>query len=388
MDEAAESNIGPILSSETCVDFHTPIRIGARGGLRVTPIGPARWNKKCRKSADNENANSSVIEKPAAADRCAEVYDHTSEKPSSQSTKSSSPLSSPKEAKTLKEALLSGQKPFAVQMAEYDEMWGLFVSLCTGVMTRVRLRDLVAHACRYIPVKSPKLPGHTREASLEMIIEVLSGEQALSFWPKARVQEYERQGHNPGHLLEYLQDRIISIFHTVLYKLKNTGIATDGDLRIADLTQSNEKRMLVLPIRYHPWIEVLSDSSLTATFACASPHCFETPGHECQKDKWKFPKEYRLSTKLNSFSYYHRRPEESPGFLQVGERYRINDEDVDMMVTVDRVETDFGKDPVYFLSARKRRRGLLHSENAKKRGRLREDDSQYAINCIISGYDR
>lgn len=44
---------------------------------------------------------------------------------------------------TVKEHILNSTALFEIKMTNLDHMWGMFVRLCTGVMTRIRLREVV-----------------------------------------------------------------------------------------------------------------------------------------------------------------------------------------------------------------------------------------------------
>jgi hypothetical protein len=163
--------------------------------------------------------------------------------------------------RTVKEAVLDSVGFFEFQITEFDKMWGLFLSLCTGVMTRVRLRELVAFICFHVPGQIPLLPGKPREDSLHAFLQVLSGEDSLTAWIESLAQEFEENNLGSGNYLQNLQGQVLSLFRNVLVMLKDTGVSINGDLHLAFITQQHQIQMLALSAENHPWIKILSDSS-------------------------------------------------------------------------------------------------------------------------------
>ncbi|GFF74473.1 hypothetical protein CNMCM6936_007607 [Aspergillus lentulus] len=382
----AEYSMRLICETNIRVDLHTRIRIGDTNGLHLTPIGPAYWNQSCRRSMSFEELQSN-FQIPGASDPCIEMKNFTVGLQSGEYMNFIAQATFEKvPGRTAKEVLLTSKGLFEFQISEFDEMWGLFVSLCTGVMTRVRLRDLVAFVCLHVPGQIPKLPGNSYEASLDAFVQALSGEEHLTVWLASLVLESEQRDLSTRQSLEWLQERILSLFRNVLAMLKDTGISKNGDLHLAFLNEQRKNRMLVLSARDHPWTKILSDSSITATFACVSPYCFETIGHTCQEGQWKLPDKFRLSTKLNTFTR-HLRGTDGPGeTLQIGKRYCINAPHLDMVAKVDRLVDVVGQHSFYSITAKKRRVPLFVSQHIRRRADLREEDSASAFKCIISGY--
>lgn len=288
--------------------------------------------------------------------------------------------------RTAKEELLNSVGFFEFQITEYDQMWGLFVSLCTGVMTRVRLREVVAFMCLHVPHQIPLLPGKTRESSLHAFVEALSGEESLRIWLESLAQEFEQKNLGPGDHLQNLQNQVLSLFRNVLAMLKDTGISKTGDLHLAFITQQPKMHMLALSSENHPWVKILSDSSLTATFACISPQCFQTMGHKCQNDQWKLPDKFRLATRLNAYYHHLQWAVDSTEILKVGKRYCINVRHLNMVAKVDQFVVSSGEHPFYSITAKRSRVPPFVSQHIRKRADLREENSETAIKCIISGY--
>ncbi|KAH8427999.1 uncharacterized protein LDX57_005705 [Aspergillus melleus] len=383
VNQMVENHMHVIFETNNGIDIHTRIRIGGTGSLHLTPIGPARWNQSCHRSTSVEELRSR-FRIPGTSDPHIKMKDFTVGLQSGEYVNVITQATFAREpGTTAKEALLSSAGLFEFQITDYDEMWGLFVSLCTGVMTRVRLRDLVAYVCLHVPGQIPELPDKSREDSLDAFVQVLSGEENIAVWLENLLRDFERR--NPGSR-QLLQDRILSLFRNVLAMVKDTGISREGDLRLAFLNQQYKHRMLVLHARDHPWTKVLSDSSITATFACVSPHCFETTDHTCQNLQWKLPDKFRLSTKLDMFARHVRGATDSAGTLQVGKKYCVNAHHVDMVAKVDRVVNPVGNQSFYSITAKERRVPLYVCQHILKRADLREENSPNAAKCIISGY--
>ncbi|KAJ5667274.1 hypothetical protein N7507_003138 [Penicillium longicatenatum] len=253
-------------------------------------------------------------------------------------------------------------------------------------MTRVRLREIVAFICLHVPRQAPVLPGKTREDSLHAFLQVLSGEESLTAWIESLAQDFEQNNLGPGNVLQNLQEQVLSLFKNVLVMLKDTGVSRNGDLHLAFITQQHKMQMLALSAENHSWIKILSDSSLTATFACISPYCFETMGHMCREDQWKLPDKCRLATKLNFYTHHMQWSPESMEILNVGKSYCINAHHLNMVAKVDRFVNSFGEHPFYFITTKKSLVPLSISQHIRKRADLREEISEIAIKCIISGY--
>jgi hypothetical protein len=108
---------------------------------------------------------------------------------------------------------------FKVQLAEYDRMWGLFVSLCTGVMARVRLREIVAFFClQFEAMDIPQQPCKSYEESLDAFTEALCGEGSIIDWVESLIPGPEKEDHGKR---ETLQQRVVSLFRNALVHLRS-----------------------------------------------------------------------------------------------------------------------------------------------------------------------
>lgn len=168
--------------------------------------------------------------------------------------------------------------------------------------------------------------------------------------------------------------------------LADTGIAENGDLVLACLSEDKALNTLTLSSSDHPWVKVLSDSSLTATFACVSLHCFPASHCKCQNDKWKAPEDFRLATKVAIHTRSALRDTEQNSVQAMS--YWINSTNLNLIAKVNGFmkESDSDSDPVCYISIKKSVLPVDLVKALRKRPILREDEySATAVKCIISG---
>jgi hypothetical protein len=380
----------PMDGADTGVDLHTRIRIGATDYPGLRPIGPARLNGQCpnREFRDflPEELLSRTLRPLGTRDPVMELQSFTAGVQgghgaivTAQGTFARKPDS------TAKARLLDFVGLFEVRMAHLDKMWGLAVSLCTGVMTRVRLRDLVAFYCLKCSRDSiPNIQGQDDpEASLHGFAQAMYAQNSLCTWVKSLVPPSNNAWYQRGKI----ERHITRIFSEVLEMLKDTGIQDNGDLAVACIPQGHSLERLTVYTRKNPWVQVLKDSALTATFACILPRCIETDDCGCQKSKWQLPEECQLSTKLDLLMD-DRSESEARHKLRIGKSYCINSANLNMTTKIHhRMESSNGN-AVYYATIK---RSVLNSaifEYVPKRPRLRENDSTNAVQVIIGGGPR
>ncbi|OJJ03442.1 hypothetical protein ASPVEDRAFT_42913 [Aspergillus versicolor CBS 583.65] len=382
MDETVGNNMR---FAKTRVDLHTPIRIGVESP-NFTPIGPARLNRSCHGSFSLQDLQSN-LQRPGVKDPTYKIKDFILGLQTGQYVNVIAQATVIKvPGISAKEALLSPGNLLECEMTAFDEIWGLFVSLCSGVMTRVRLRDLVAFICSLVPEKTPRLPGRSQQESFRSFVGALGGQESLIDWLDSIAQEPKRGNPNPEESISKLQERVLALFRDVLAMLKDTGISRDGDLLVMVLTKELKPGVLTLSAQHHPWTKILSDSSTTATFACVSPRCFETVDSRCQNGQQMRPRQFQLSTKLNTFNRYYGEGESSSGALQVGKRYCINTYHLDMIARVDKLHGHPSEEQSFYsVSARRCLVPLRITQHIQKKEELREENSRTAAKCVIAG---
>jgi hypothetical protein len=368
------------------VDIHTRLCFGAKDYLELKPIGPARLNKKCPRHGLDDLILQDIISQSlrpiGARSPLLEWQSFTAGVQGGQGAIiTAQGTLARKPGITVKDMLLDFMGSFEVRMAELDRMWGLAMSLCTGVMTRVRLRDLIAFYCLKIsPMSIPEIQGRKdRDDSLNSFAQALYGHQSLCSWFESLISTSSNNCYHRDAIQQY----ILKLFREVLVMLKDTGIQENGDFVIACISQSHSLSEARLQASRTPWLRVLKDSSLTATFACILPCCFETDSCGCQKSQWQLPDEYQLSTKLDLFTEHLQPKSGKKQRVLIGKSYRINSADLNMMTKIHhRTELPDGASLYYATIKRSALHSAIH-EYVPRRHRLRENESASAIKVII-----
>lgn len=393
--------------THTCIDLNTQIRIGGVGShLSLHPVGPATWNKDCPSSTksilDLDASFSSSFRDLGVQDPGMSLKSVTFGLQGGQFVNLIAQGNYERTlGKTVKDQTINSIAFFETHLAKYNRMWGLFVSVCTGVMTRIRLRELVAFFCLQCAAEEiPQQPGRTRKESRDAFAEALCGNDSLNNWFESlisepvitesllRLSEEEREKGRQKERQkerEELQNRVLSLFVRVLKMLENTGVSKDGDLVLACLSKDKDLHGLTFPATRYPWIKVLSDSSSTATFACLSLHCFQDRDCKCRNDKWNLPDDFRLATKLfidRPFPFSPRDPQQDG--LQM-KTYLINSANLNLMARVAGYIKEPDSDWIYYVSVKKSVLSIDFVKSLHRRQTLREGDSPTAVKCIVSG---
>jgi hypothetical protein len=377
----------PMDVADMRVDLHTLIQIGARDYPGLNPIGPARLNENCPNRDFRDFIPQDLLSRRlrplGTRAPVMELQSFTAGVQGGQgAVVTAQGTFAWKPKVTVKAELFGPAVPFNVRIAKLDKMWGLAVSLCTGVMTRVRLRDLVAFYClRCSPDNIPNIQGQNdREASLNGFAQAMYTHDSLDTWVKSLVPPSNNACYQQGKI----ERHIIQLFSEVLEMLRDTGIQDNGDLAIACMPQGHSLERLTVYTRKNPWVQVLKDSDLTATFACTLPRCFETDDCRCQKSKWQLPEECQLSTKLDLL-IDDRSESDARHRLRIGKSYRINSANLNMTTKIHhRMKSSHGN-TVHYATIKKSVLNSALFEYVPKRPRLREIDSTNAVQVIIGG---
>ena len=214
--------------------------------------------------------------------------------------------------RSVKWNLLYPNLGFDSWIAELDNSWGLLVSLCTGVMKRARLRDLIAFVgpCSFHEL-IPTLPGFHDRMADDDFVRIFGGTEDLRKWIDGIVIEYcemkigqsteisrERQMLEPQTgqketLAQHraaLQEQIHTMIQAVLKNLQYTGVFRKDHLALAWMSPGQSAKQFRMSCQEHVWTRVLTDSSQVATFGCIGPFCFETPECPCRGTDWNSSK--------------------------------------------------------------------------------------------------
>ncbi|KAL3459069.1 hypothetical protein BJX64DRAFT_291610 [Aspergillus heterothallicus] len=187
-EDSADARV-PLTEISTGVDLHTKLRIGARDFLGFRAIGPARLNERCPRHGLEDfvfdNILSQSLRPMGTRDPGLEWQAFNFGLQGGQGAIfTAQGTLAKKPGVAAKEGLLNFSGLFSVRLAELDKMWGLVVSLCTGVMTRVRLRDLVAFYCLTCsPGDIPGMQGQkNRNDALRDFAQAMYGHSSLNTW--------------------------------------------------------------------------------------------------------------------------------------------------------------------------------------------------------------
>ncbi|KAH6892650.1 hypothetical protein B0T10DRAFT_458356 [Thelonectria olida] len=185
----------------------------------------------------------------------------------------------------IKDTLL--QKKDRDLLVELDTMCGLFVSMCTKVMVRVRLRDLVTQVGSILDrEKFPTIPQKTAEESATEIVSVLQGSDNVLHWLQ---NACARRDTEQETTLESKMHKFNKLTFAVFQRLKHTGVLANEQFDAAWVSPGEPVRVL----RTAPsgWLQVLKPNCDIATFACITSMCLETADRKCGTGRRWEPRE-------------------------------------------------------------------------------------------------
>lgn len=165
--------------------------------------------------------------------------------------------------------LMCYHSPSQLPIPFLDGPWGVQVSLCTSVVQRVPLRELIADAI--VPMMEAEPPLPEEWYALLHTHNMLDNLRSNGFpaWAKA--------------LPATLQTALAGAVHRILNYLRDTGFDKHTDeLVFACPVPENPRQCLRIPCKNHVWAKVLQDTEDCATFACVTTKCLETCERKCR----------------------------------------------------------------------------------------------------------
>lgn len=173
---------------------------------------------------------------------------------------------------TLKDRHLRSS-PDSIYLPFLESLWGLQVSLCTGVARRVLIREMLADVMvAYVEQRLP-IPKLWNILVTQHDIVNRFRSPNLERWFKSLTRE--------------LQMVVVEIVRYILETLADTGYNSDKDEFIVAWPYSEDPfRCFKIPCRKneHLWARALADSEVCATFAYITPDCLEDEnGQKCRK---------------------------------------------------------------------------------------------------------
>lgn len=166
-----------------------------------------------------------------------------------------------------KKSVMLSQRP--IYISDLDSMFGVQVSICTGVARRVRLRDLLADL----------LPAYVSGLVVEPLLwkDLVGKFNALVALRESDMKQWLEGLDHPCRV-EF--ERLV---FAVLYLLRDTGIDRKGDHFVIACVQSDLPfQCFKIPCKNENyWARMLIDSEDSATFAYITTRCLETPALKC-----------------------------------------------------------------------------------------------------------
>ncbi|CZR54718.1 uncharacterized protein PAC_04602 [Phialocephala subalpina] len=223
----------------------------------------------------------------------------------------------------------------AVYTADLDSLFGVQVSVCTGIARRVQLRDLLADILpAYVGglVTTPRLWKSLNEDL--KIIEALQGPD-LRMW-------LSKLDHDHQQAFE-------SLVIAVLFLLRDTGVDRKGqNFVIARIQPDLPFQCFKVPCRKESyWARMLADSEEIATFSYITTQCLETAQVKCRGPGASWTNTTGLL--MTAVSCYQERVATLPSsssssstqwVLKHSEAYLIGRPDAPLFVQVDRPDNN------------------------------------------------
>lgn len=278
---------------------------------------------------------------------------------------------------TIKQKYLSGNNPTLVN--DLAQPWGLHVSLCTGVIARVRLQQVLAICINlYISQRNPIMLEWEVLRDRHRMVEALQNED-LGEW----------MGKLPGNYAKNARD----IIEELLTRLLPTGVDAENKLVVSWMHENSTLECLKIPCKgRNLWAQILSDSADLATIACITPSSLESPCHtnrRCQYPTFKVPAsfqhqkgfEFLTSVKPFVLNYDDSTADDNvgtPWTLQMNKSYWIGKMDSMLLAEVSKSPTGTS-----ILSVRKSPMALSMYKRLRAKRMLRETNAEGAQHCVI-----
>lgn len=169
---------------------------------------------------------------------------------------------------TKKSAMLSQR---SIYISDLDSMFGVQVSICTGIARRVRLRDLLADL----------LPAYVSGLLVEPLLwgDLIGKYDALAALRGSDLRQWLESLDHP------CRAEFEGLIFAVLYLLRDTGIDRKGDQFVIACVQSDLPfQCFKMPCKNENyWARMLIDSEDSATFAYVTTQCLETAALKCSR---------------------------------------------------------------------------------------------------------
>lgn len=282
-----------------------------------------------------------------------------------------------KRATVMKDTLLDETQSPVELLKKLDKTCGLLVSSCTRVMSRARLRDLVAFAG---PLLHP-------DSFPCIIVQALQGNDRFLTWASSQMDD-------SGKVLRD-SDKFKALILGVLQTLSCTGIRPTKDFEVAWISPCESTKAIRTPCGGNQWLYLFKDGPNTATFACITPLCLETQSQKCAGLQGGPPQcsfsnglgNFALSTRvlllLGEHAGQGQANPQANLTLEVGRRYFLDSTTLRIVAKVcEESESAY----IVKIKESKIMMGVLHRLVERGDSRfIRESNDDLAIPCLISG---
>lgn len=189
---------------------------------------------------------------------------------------------------TVKQYLCHPDKDLQSFDREMNTVCGLLVSICTAVMSRMRLRHVFVafidaerlnNKCPGTDILTRALTG----APGELLLSALraSGPEPLKNWIQSSFEsEQEKEMARQG--LKQLLDGYLRL-------LKHSGVCPNGIFKSLWLHPEHPTRVLNTAISNNPWLRILRDNDCAATFAVITRECWTLRNCPCSSSNCPQP---------------------------------------------------------------------------------------------------
>lgn len=281
-------------------------------------------------------------------------------------------------AKLYRKIVLNQGEP----MLELQRSSCVLLSFHTGVLKRVRLREVVSYL-----IEKGFIAKGLNGAQQKELLTMLKSSADIVEWKGQK--EHVHDG-------EKLVSALIDVTIETLQKLVGcTGVFRRRGLSL--LWPGQPPLIPRLSRREDPWIEALKDTKITTTLACIVGNCQETPECKCKMKtcpandrsnlRWELPATFRLHTSVCGYrNYINDRKEQLT--LREGKAYWINDPKLGMLaevIAVVETATEEGaNETTFYLSLRSSTVPGWINQYFQSYPRVREvEPSAKSNNCVI-----
>ena len=254
-------------------------------------------------------------------------------------------------------------------LPELSNLWGLRACLCTGLMQRVPLQEIIAsRITSYIESRGPKVKEWSLLEEECGILEAFRGPKLGKWFTVLR---------------DDLQEPAWMLIKEILLQLQYTGIDHENTFRLGWVQDNNGFKCLKIPCNEgNSWAKILTDSCDVATFACVTDQCLESSSksHVCQGSG---PKGYnpvnvfQLSTRVRPVRVDYNSRVVKDTALEDGKEYSIGQDDLMLKATA-AVRGDDVR-----LTVKRSKMPIQLFRRLNSRAALQESSDRSDVECII-----